>query len=285
MDGQVSAIDVTETNFESQVIEASQSKLVLVDFWAEWCGPCRMLSPILEQVAQAHAGVLIVAKVDADAEPELTSRYGVRGLPTVKLFKAGEVVDEFVGARPISAVEEFLSAYLPDPVADQLAEVDALWTRGEHEQAAVSLEALHRKQPSNWRATARLALLNLDRGDLEEARRLHGTIGPEHTNEPTVRLVAARLTFAQVLSKAPAPGEVSAAAERGDWESLYTLAAYDVVSGHYEEAGNHFLELLRQNRDWGQGKARQALLDLLQIVGPDTALAAKLRRRMAQYLH
>lgn len=281
----MSAIDVTENNFKDQVIEASRSRLVLVDFWAEWCGPCRMLSPILEQVAQAHAGVLTVAKVNADTEPQLANSYGVRGLPTVKLFKAGEVMDEFVGARPISAVEAFLSPYLPDPVADALAEVDALWEKGEHDESATALEALYRGVPSDWRVTARLALLKLDRGDVDEAQRLHGTINREYRNEPLVRLLAARLTFSEVLSHAPPPGAVAQAAEQGDMESLYTLAAYDVVAGHYEEAGNHFLELLRQNRDWGQGKARQALLDLLQIVGPDSALAVGLRRRMAQYLH
>src|SRR5215218_2804378 len=115
----MSVIDVDKTNFEALVIEGSKQVPVLVDFWAPWCAPCRALGPILEKLAAEYDGRFVLAKINSDENPALAARYGVRGIPNVKAFVAGEVIDEFSGALPESAVRQFIDNIIPSP-ADEL---------------------------------------------------------------------------------------------------------------------------------------------------------------------
>ncbi|MGH8598009.1 MAG: thioredoxin, partial [Gammaproteobacteria bacterium] len=132
---------VTTANFTTGVLEASQSRLVLVDFWASWCGPCRSLAPLLEQLAEQLAGKLGVAKIDTDAEPELAGRYGIRSLPTLVLFKHAAMVDQIIGAQPLQALAAFVAKHL-DRDSDRLRrEAAEKKTRGELAAAISLLEA------------------------------------------------------------------------------------------------------------------------------------------------
>jgi putative thioredoxin len=136
-------VDVTTDNFEQDVVERSRELPVVVDFWAAWCGPCRALGPVLEQETAARADEVVLAKVDVDAEPELAQRYGIQGIPAVKAFRNGQVVAEFVGARPAPAVAAFLDE-LTGPLAsdrlrEELPEVSEALERGEQEHALALL--------------------------------------------------------------------------------------------------------------------------------------------------
>jgi putative thioredoxin len=167
-------VDVTDTTFQTDVVERSHQAPVVVDFWAEWCGPCRALGPVLEREAEAREGKLVLAKVDVDASPRLADAYGIRGIPAVKAFRNGHVVDEFVGVRSPQAVAAFFDGLLAPSeatglVEDESPEVAAAVETGDYERA---LELLLQEVPA------------ADRERREAIRRLmvalFSELGPEH---------------------------------------------------------------------------------------------------------
>src|SRR5215217_8665092 len=160
-------IEVTDADFQQRVLERSAQVPVLVDFWADWCQPCHMLAPVIEKAVDAHAGKIELAKLDADHNQATAARYGVRGLPTVKAFRNGEVVDEFTGAQPPLVVERFVAGLVP-------TEADELAATGDEESLRRALEV----DPGHASARRDLARLLVARGEAEEALALlDGVLG------------------------------------------------------------------------------------------------------------
>jgi thioredoxin len=171
-------MDVTTDTFETDVLERSQAVPVLVDFWADWCGPCKVLTPVLEQAVEGRTDV-VLAKVDTDANPELAQRYDVRGIPNVKAFRNGQVVDEFVGALPAAAVEEFLDRLTGPPASEQLLE--ELTASGEFPEILGPLAEHDYERALEWLLGA---LEDADPEGRERIREimvaLFGELGPEN---------------------------------------------------------------------------------------------------------
>src|SRR6185437_111617 len=151
-------MDVTEATFEAAVIQRSAELPVVVDFWAEWCGPCRQLGPVLDRAAEVRAGKLELVKLDVDANPAVSRMFGIQSIPAVKAFRGGKVVAEFVGAQPPQAVDEFLDSLLP-------SEADGLVADGDEESLRRAVEL----EPSRADAAVPLARILLSRGDADGA--------------------------------------------------------------------------------------------------------------------
>ena len=245
----MAVIDVDEAGFAEQVLARSSSLPVVVDFWAEWCGPCRALTPALEKAAQAREGKVLLAKVDTDANPALSVNYGIQSIPAVKAFRDGTVVDEFVGALPPAEVERFFDALVP-------SEADELVAAGDE----ASLRRVLELEPGRSDAAVALAALLHARGDADGALELLDNVTGSFQADGLAARIA--LERADDIDLADA----LRAADEGDTEAA--------VDGLIEalEAGEHREEL------------RRLVIALLDQLGVEHPVAREGRRRLAAAL-
>jgi putative thioredoxin len=245
-------IDVSEADFQASVIEASKQNPVVVDFWAEWCGPCKTLGPLLEKVADESAGAFMLAKVDVDQNPRLSQAFQIQSIPTVIAFRDGKPVNRFTGAVPEATVRQFIAALIPPPVDEGVLAAESLADAGDLAGAEARLRGLLETQPNNSEATLSLASLLIERGAYSEA--LEFLDHQAATTEVKQMKAAARLLLG---------GEL------------------DLTDP--EAALPDLLEKVSSGGD-GREKARLAMIDLFDLLGPDHDLTVEYRRRLAAAL-
>ncbi len=280
-------IDVTSENFSQAVLESSHRVPVLVDFWAPWCGPCQTLMPMLTRLAEAYRGQFVLAKVNIDEQQELAMRHGVRSVPTVKLFRGGQPVDEFLGALPEGQIRAFLDRHIEKESDRQLARARASAEQGNVDDAIARIREVLETEPDNLKAQLTLAELLLIEGDLATAADVVDNLPANLRLEPEVKQLAARLDFGQAAQGAPGVDELreQVAADPKDSDSRYRLAARHVMAGEYERALEQLLELMKRDRSYGDDAGRNGLVKVFEILGNQGELVTRYRRLMAAALY
>jgi len=248
------AIDVDEAGFEQAVIERSRSVPVLVDFWAEWCGPCHMLAPVIERAVAATDGAVELVKIDIDANPGIARRYGIQGIPNVKAFRDGELVDEFTGAQPPAVVERFVEGLRPKPS-------DALLAAGDEQSLRDAIEL----DPTRPDVRVQLARILLADGREDEALELLRPV--EHDREADGLIARSELA---------ADPEAPAVARIG----LEALAR-----GEYEAGLRSLLEAVAEASGDTRDRIRRTMIGTFAELGDVDPLAAAIRKRLAASLY
>jgi putative thioredoxin len=282
--------DVSTAEFPAAVLARSRELPVVVDFWAAWCGPCRVLGPVLEREVNALGGRVELAKLDTDANPELAAEYGIQGIPAVKAFRGGAVVSEFVGARAAPFVHEWLAALVPPPELATLEQAERAARAGDRAAAEPALRALVDGQPRapevdklvTARALAALARLLLDAQDPAAAEPLVARLEARADGADVAETLRRRLAFFADAAAAGGRDAAQAAVARdpADREARYGLASALAVAGENDAALAELLELASSPRKPRGDDARRAMLALFADLGVDHPLTREYRRRL-----
>jgi putative thioredoxin len=276
-------IDVSDRDFEAQVLERSKHVPVVVDFWAPWCGPCRTLGPLLERLADEHAGAFVLAKVNVDESPGLAAAFRVQSIPMVIGLRDGALAAHFVGALPESGVRDFLAQLLPGPGEQRAAAGAALLAAGKTAEAEAAFEDALTMDPRAAGALLGLATLRSQRGDDADALALLDRIGPGPQRQEADRLAAAiRIRQSGAGDEATARARVDA--NPNDLEARFALAQVLAAAGRYDAALEQYLAILQRDRSFRDDGARKAMLDIFDLIGADSELVDRYRSEMAKVL-
>jgi len=245
-------MDITTSTFQTEVLEASKSLPVVVDFWAPWCAPCRSLTPILEKVARDYAGRVKVVKVNSDENQELSQSFSIRSIPNVIAFKDGRPAAQFMGAIPEGEVRAFFEKLLPSASELALARAEGLFAEGKLEEAEAELAKV--KSDPDW-----------------DAR---------------VEAVTQGIAYARAGKTGPGEAELKAklAANPADHDTRAALAALYAGNKQYREAMDELLEIVRRAKDWKDGEARKQILNLFNLAG-EPELVSEYRRKLSSALY
>ena len=245
-------MDITTSTFQTEVLEASKSLPVVVDFWAPWCAPCRSLTPILEKVARDYAGRVKVVKVNSDENQELSQSFSIRSIPNVIAFKDGRPAAQFMGAIPEGEVRAFFEKLLPSASELALARAEGLFAEGKLEEAEAELAKV--KSDPDW-----------------DAR---------------VEAVRQGIAYARAGTSGPGEAELKTklAADPADHDTRAALAALYAGKKRYREALDELLEIVRRAKDWKEGEARKQILNLFNLAA-EPELVSEYRRKLASALY
>jgi putative thioredoxin len=282
----MNVVDIDQNNAQQYLIDESFNRPVVVDFWADWCAPCKQLMPLLEKLADEYAGAFLLAKINADEQQGISQQLGVRSLPTVMVFKDGQPVDGFAGAQPETAVREMLQKHLPSPWDAKIAEATELLDQGDTSGALALLRAAWEESDKLLDITLAYAGALVEENRLDEAE--------EVLNE--VRLVDREAVHEQLMAQIELKREAGKSPEIEALESELAsdesnhavrvrLAVQLTTGAHYRDALEHLLVVLRADRDWNNGEAKRLYLDTIASIGKGDPLAAEYQRKLFSILY
>jgi len=269
-------ISVSEADFEYEVIEYSKQIPVVVDFWAEWCGPCRTIGPILEKLTREANGAFRLAKVDVDANPNLAMRFSVKSIPNVKAFRDGQLISEFVGAQPEARIREFIKAISPSEHDLVLEKALSLLDQEEWEQAESAFRQFLAKFPHNPQALLGLARCLIAQGLIKEPANILMDFPPSkeyHHASVLSQLIKALQSLASTPEFSEDP-----------LEAAYFNALRLIKMGNFEAAMDGMLDILRQDKRYRNDEVRKVLLAMFELLGPKNPLTRQYQNELALVL-
>lgn len=263
-----SSYDVSVADFKEKVLDASLQVPVIVDFWAEWCQPCRILKPILEKLAAEYGGRFILAKVNSDQNQEIAQHYGVRGIPAVKAFIGGEMVDAFEGALPEGQVREFIDRLIPSPAEPLRMQALEAHERGDLAGARKLMADAINLDPRNDTSYLDYIELSLEAGAFDEAKEVLDAVRERCRDTGRVAALDAQLQLAGGGAADTAELEARIAADADDLDARLQLANALAVGRDYRAAFAQLLEIVRRDRKWNDEAGRKTMLTLFTMLAP-----------------
>jgi putative thioredoxin len=270
-------IDITLENFQQVILEGSMQQPILIDFWADWCAPCKALLLVLTKLAHEFNGQFILAKINIEEQPELAAQFQVRSVPTVMLVSQGQLVDQFNGAKPESEVRSFLKQHLTNPVEAFKEQIKQLIGEGELDQAQALLQQAISQLPDDIDLQIELARVLLQKNLSADARAVLDQLPEADKARPEVKGLVAGLQF---VEKAPSAELLATLADRDDSEARYLKAMAALVQADYETALQLLLNLLRDDRAYEEGITHKTLLEVFALLGEGNPLVVSSRRRL-----
>ncbi len=265
------------TDFQMEVLERSKEVPVLVDFWAEWCGPCRVLGPVLERMAQHAGGRWELKKVNTEQFPEVSAQYGIRSIPNVKLFSGGHPIDEFVGALPEPAIQQWLDKALPDPNSDLLDHAEALLRSGHADAAAEQAQKVLSIMPGHLRARTLTALALL----FKESSKAYELVKDFDEGSEQWELAGSVQEIARILARAKDPGSF----EEKPVRSQYLKAISFLAEEKFDEALSAFIDVIREDRYYDDDGSRKICIAIFKYLGEEHEITLKHRRDFGSALY
>ena len=274
-------------NFQAMVLENSMKQPVLVDFWADWCQPCLTLMPMLAALADEYAGKFILAKVNSDEEQELAAHFGIKSLPTMKLFVQGQLVDERSGVIPESEIRAFIDKHLSSPGEDLMQTALIAMQQGDNEQAMQIMNQALAADPENSNLKVQVAELVYAQGDADSALALLDSLKMEDRQIDAAVKLRAQINMDQQLAGLEDPAVIEQRLEKNpdDLEALQQKSLLLTAKGEHEAAMECLLKIMLLDRSFGDDAGRKGLIALFDLLGGEHAGVQKYRRKLFTMLH
>ncbi|EED30971.1 thioredoxin [gamma proteobacterium NOR5-3] len=279
-------VNIDESNAAQYLIEESMQRPVVIDFWADWCEPCKVLMPLLEKLATEYAGAFLLAKVNADDQQMIAQQFGVRSLPTVMVMRDGQPVDGFAGAQSEQAVREMLEKHLPSPYEAALVEANTMLEAGDAAGAVGILRGVYEESGRRHDVAMTLVHALIEARRFDDAQALLDTVAMVD-QDPLYDQLLAQLTLAREASRSPEllALEEQLAADPENLDLLEQIAVHYSAAGQFREALESLMFILRTNLDHKDGATKKALLDTIASLGKGDPLAVEYQRKLFSLLY
>lgn len=281
------SFDVSTQNFKDIVVDGSFKHPVVVDFWAPWCGPCKMLKPILEKLAEEYQGKFVLAKINSDENQQLATQFGVRGIPAVKAIRDGKIVDEFSGALPENAVREWLQKLIPSPAEELRLKAQHTYEQGDADQALQLLQQVLQLDDDNHAAKIDIATILADQQMYSEAKAILEKLPVNIKMEEDVTRLVTQIEVAEKSQHLEGEDTLlgKIAANDDDLQARLDLANVYINQQRYENAIEQCFEIIKRNRDFEDDIGRKTVVSIFNLLNNEGEIVRNSRRRLASLLN